>query len=167
MLTTKQRRFAYSMVHTGNIDAAAKVVEITLEVAEQWLNVPEIEQLITHDMVAAIDTAIETRERVIARYANIANADITDYFVPGSNWAALKPAEELTKAQRLAIKEVGANQHGPVLKLHDSIRANDKLCDILALISDSNTDESADEKARRIRTLLQEMEDVTTGVITH
>jgi phage terminase small subunit len=155
------------MVTAGNLEAAADAAEVTLEVAQQWASEPDIKAVISHDQVAALDTATETRERIIARYANIANADITAYFVPGTDYAAIKPPEELTAGQRAAIKKISHNQHGPILELHDAVRANDKLTEICALISDSNNDESADEKAKRIRTLLQEMEDVTTGVTTH
>jgi len=167
MLTTKQRQFAYAMVHAGTIEAAAKAAEITIEIAEQWLVDPDIEAVIFHDKVAAVNTATETRERVIARYAAIANADIIDYFEPDTDCAMLRPLNQLTQQQRLSIKKISHTQHGPVLELYDRLRANDKIAEIIGVLNTHDTGESADEKARRIRTLLQEMEDVTTGVTAH
>lgn len=167
-LTTKQRWFANAMATTSNIEQAAKVAEISLEQAEQWLVHPDIEPVILHDKIAAINTAMETRDRVISRYANIANADLSDYYVKNSNMTQLRDIGDLTVAQRQCIKSVKFTPQGdPILELYDRMRANDKLADILKVVSDDVTGASAEEKASQIRTLLQEMEDVTTGVTTH
>jgi len=167
MLTLKQRRFAYSMVQAGDIGAAAKAAEVTPELAEQWLLDPDIKAVIDHDKVAAIDTATETRERVIARYAAIANADIGDYFMKDTDWSMMKPIDQLTRTQRLCIKKIKPTQHGVELELYDRLRANDKLAELLGLLADGTGDVSAEDKASQIRNLLQEMEDVTTGITTH
>ncbi len=166
-ISIKQRRFAYTLIHTGNIEHAAKAAEISLELAREWERDPDVEAVITHDKVAALNTAFETRERVIARYANIANNDPGDFFLGGEVGWQLKPLELLTADQRRCIKKITRNQWGESVEFYDSMRANDKLAEILRVIVDDVGSQSAEEKASQIRRLLQDMEDATTGVTTH
>lgn len=166
-LSTKQRRFAYTLIHTGSLENAAKVAEISLELAREWENDPDISAVITHDKVAAITTAMETRERVIARYANIANNNPGDFFYGGDLGWQLKAVGDLTDDQLRCIKKITRNQWGESVEFYPADRANDKLADILRVIGDDQRSESAEEKANQIRKLLQDMDDVTTGVTTH
>lgn len=166
-ISTKQRRFAYTLIHTGNIEHAAKAAEISLELAREWERDPDVEAVITHDKVAALNTAMETRERVIARYANIANNNPGDFFVGGEAGWQLKAVGDLTDDQLRCIKKITRNQWGESVEFYPADRANDKLAEILRVIADDMRSESAEEKASQIRRLLQDMEDATTGVTTH
>ena len=168
MLTTKQRMFAYTYSKTRDLASAAKQAEISEVEAGEWLVQPAIQAVILADQIADINTATETRERVISRYAEIANADILDYFVPETQCTILRPLEDLTPAQRRCIKSIKHNAQGvPALELYDRLRATDKIAEIIGILDKNDTGESSEEKAARIRHLLKEMEDVTTGVTTH
>lgn len=166
-LTLKQRWFAHAYVNTGNIEHAAKAAEITVEEAQLWLIEPDISAVIVHDKVAAVTTAMETRDRIMARYAIIANADYGDYFVVGTECSMLIPLDKLTKEQRMCIKKIKHTQHGPELELYDRMHANNKLAEAFKIFADDTVGASVEEKASQIRTLLQEMDDVTDGFTAH
>jgi len=168
MLTEQKRRFAYQVVTTGNLKKAADFVGIDDATAAEWFADPEVNEIMVHDRRAGLTTAMETRERVIARYAEIANGDITEYFKRGGDeagggWFQLKNIDDLTPEQRRRIKKIKPTQHGIELELHDAQRANDKLAEILKLFEDNSDNETAEDKAKLLRQLADEMEGATAG----
>jgi hypothetical protein len=168
MLTEQKRRFAYQVVTTGDLKKAAEFVGIDDETAAAWFADPEINEILVADRAAGLTTAMETRERVIARYAEVAAGDITDYFHDGGaegegGWFRLKDIKDLTPAQRRRIKKIKPTQHGIELELHDPMRANDKLAEIMKLFEANTDSESAEDKAKLLRQLADEMEGVTAG----
>jgi len=167
MLTLKQRRFAYVMSRFDDFELAIKEAEIDRETGVEFLNDADVAATIDTDRLAGIAASLETRERVIARYANWADNDPGDYMLGGEAGWELKPPEMLTPNQRRRIKKISHNQWGTTVEFYDSMRANDKLAELLGLVADTGNDESAEDKAKQIRGLVDEMERATTGVTTH
>jgi hypothetical protein len=178
MLTENKRRFAYQVVTTADVDKAAEFIGIDRATADEWLNDPDVQAAIAHDTAAAVAVAGESRETIIARMVNWANADIGDYFEqrpvappdPDGNaepdaggWFRLKSPGQLTADQRKRIKKIKWTQHGPEIELHDPMRANRDLAEAYAIFENKQEDKRPEDWATQLRELAGEMEKVTSG----
>lgn len=166
-LTFKERRLAYALSKDDDIAKAATEADMTIEQAQAKLAEPEFFELVEADRQAAVTADMETAERIIARYANIANNDPGEFFLGGAAGYEPKPVEMLTREQRQCIKKITHSQHGITIEFHCPMRANDKLAEAKRIFIETDTGETTDEKAARIRQLLRGINDATTGITTH
>lgn len=164
--TIQMRHFMYTMAKHDDLRRAAAAAEVSEDTAKEWLGRPEVAAEIQKDMLANLTTAMETSERIIARYAVLADLDVTEYYMGGdAGWAA-KPIELLTHNQRRRIKKVAFTANGDMnIEFHDPVRALDKLAQIHGLFENELDTETAEQKARQIRDMIKAMEDATR--ITH
>jgi phage terminase small subunit len=103
----------------------------------------------------------ESRDTVLAREINWAQANIKDYFITATDTVAvLKPLEQLTDDQARCIKKLSWNQHGPVLELHDQGRANRNLAEYLGLTQKEGNDLTPEDAASLIAAAMDAMEEV-------
>lgn len=165
-LTYKERRLAYELSKTDDIARAATGSELSIAQAQTLLENPEFFAIVEGDRSAAHASDMETAERIIARYANIANCDPGEFFQGGEMGFEPKPLDQLTKAQRQCIKKLKPSQHGTEIEFHCPMRANDKLAEAKKLFVETETSESADEKAGRIRDLIAGIDSATSGAVT-
>lgn len=163
MLTERQRRFAYQVIATGDKMKAAEFVGIDEATADDWLKNAAVLAAIDHDTRAAVAVAGETRETILARLINIANGDLTEYFVPGSGWQQLKDLDELTPEQRKRIKKVEWTQHGPRIELHDPVRVTIQIAEMTGYFTSVAEDEKPEDLASKLRELADAFEQVTSG----
>jgi len=163
----KQRRLAYEYSRTDDIVKSADAADVPIEEATALIRDPEFIKLVDADRDALLLTEMETAERIIARYANIANNDPGDFFLGGCAGYEPKPVELLTKAQRQCIKKITHSQHGTTIEFHCPMRANDKLAEFRKLFIATESNETTEEKASRIRELLAGIDSATTGITAH
>lgn len=109
----------------------------------------------------------ESRDTVLAREINWAQADIRDYFTAtGDAVAILKPLGQLTDNEARRIKKLSWNQYGPVLELHDPGRANRNLAEYLGLTQKEGNDLTPQDAASLIAAALDAMEETDGAAST-
>lgn len=80
---------------------------------------------------------LDAKEQIVGELAAIAFADIWDFVTEGPDGLTVRPLEDMPPDRRRAVSELalGRTAYGGTvrLKLHDKIRAFDKLCQMLGL----------------------------------
>ena len=91
----------------------------------------------------------DAKDRIVEELAAVAFADIWDYMEPGPDGLTAKPLEELPPTLRRAVAglSVSRTYYGGTIRLrmHDKIRALDKLIQLFGL--NDRVEDKADDKA--------------------
>ena len=96
---------------------------------------------------------LDAKDDIIAELAVLAFADIGDLLVSGPDGLTVKPIDELPPELRRAVAglSISRTAHGIAIRLrmHDKIRALDKLCHMFGLYDRENRP-GADERAKAL-----------------
>lgn len=159
-----QRKFAIAYAENGGLGTkAAETAGYAHPAQEQvrLLKLPNVQEAIRRHTAILLRNANESRETILAREANWAEADIGDYFhETGDMRGALKDLSQLTKLQRQRIKKLSWNRNGPVLELHDPGRANRHLAEYAGMLKQKVSDMTPVEAASAIHDALKAMDEV-------
>ena len=177
----KQRKFAMFYVENGgNGTAAAEAAGYAnpAQSACQNLKLPKVVEAIETYSRLCTRNAGESRETIIAREVNWASGDIRDFFVlkavldnegnpsihPLTGEAEITeemiPITEWTKEQAQRVKKISWNRNGPVLELHDPMRANRNLAEYNGLTVKESDALSADDAANLIGAAMARMDEL-------
>jgi hypothetical protein len=163
----------------GNGTAAAEAAGYGAPATAQYdcLKNPKIKEQIKRYAALCTRNAGESRETIIGREVNWAKAKINDYFndVPliaadGSpvldasgqpaTTTEMKPMSEWTDDQARRVKKISWNRNGPVLELHDPMRANRNLAEYNGLTQKEDQALGAEDAANLIAAALDRMDDL-------
>ncbi len=108
---------------------------------------------------------LNAKDQIIEELASVAFADIWDLVAAGPDGMTVKPLEDLPQAQRRAVSgmSISRTYYGGTirLKMHDKIRALDKLCRLFGLYDQADrADKDAPalgdvERAQRLAAILR------------
>lgn len=160
----KQRKFSMFYVENGgNGTAAAEAAGYAnpAQSACQNLKLPKVAAAIKKYAALCTRNNGESRETIIAREVNWASSDIRDYFVDaGDVTGVLKPMSSWTKEQAQCVKKISWNRNGPVLELHDPMRANRNLAEYNGLTVKEDQALNADDAASLIGAAMARMDEL-------
>ncbi len=165
--TLKRKRFVSHFVRNGGngSKAATDAGYKEYQEAARLLQHAVIRQAIQDELRSALQKEGENSETIIARWANMAQANLADYFkMDQDGEISLKDLDSLTNEQQLRLKKITAtrNQYGQniTVELHDVLKANDRLAEIHGLLRTDANFLPPDETAKEIRDVLRKMDDV-------
>lgn len=158
----KRRKFVIAYCENGgNATAAAESAGFAVPNVEGCRLLKDasvVEAIEKHSKIVAT-VAGETKDTVLGRIINRANADIGDYFLTTEDTqGVLKSLDLLTKAQRQCIKKLSWNQHGPVLELHDPAQADRDLARLMGLEPRENEALTPDDAASLLAAAFERMD---------
>lgn len=177
----KRRRFAIAFAENGgNGTKAAETAGFAFPAQEacRLLKFAEVRAAIESHCAVLRSNANESRETILDREANWARSNIKDYFerVPIVNAEGeqrinphtgqpmfteeMKPLSSLTDEQAKRIKKLSWNREGPVLELHDPMRANRNLAEYAGMLKQKVSDMTPVEAASAIHDALKDMDEV-------
>jgi len=165
--TLKKKRFVSNFVrNNGNgakaaVDAGYTDPSATGRLLQQTL----VRQAIHDELRACLQKEGENSETIIARWANMAQANLADYFkMDQEGELTLVDLTLLTKDQQLRLKKITAtrNQYGQniTVELHDVLKANDRLAEIHNLLKAEQGFLPPDQTAAEIRDAIKKMDAV-------
>ena len=180
LTSIKQRKFVMFYVENGgNAVAAAEAAgyKDASQSAQDCTNNPRIQVEIEKYAALCARNAGESRETIIAREVNWASGKVSDYFrdVPLVNadgepildasgqpatTTEMKPMSEWTDDQARRVKKISWNRNGPVLELHDPMRANRNLAEYNGLTAKEDQALSADDAANLIGAAMARMDEL-------
>lgn len=176
-----QRKFAIAYAENGGLGTkAAETAGYAHPAQEQvrLLKLPKVQEAIRRHSAIVLRNANESRETILGREANWAEADIQDYFervpilkddgTPAINsktgremfTTEMKDITSLPKHISQRIKKLSWNREGPVLELHDPGRANRYLAEYAGMLKQKVSDMTPVEAASAIHDALKEMDKV-------
>ena len=161
--TVKKEKFCYHYARMGVAETAEKAAGYeSVGYGSALLTQRPIRDQVQKEIRNLLRSQGENEDSVIARWARWADADIGDYFDEG--WA-LKDISTLSETARKCIKKVKIthNAHGRNIdfELHDAAKENINLANMMGILKDTGEEsESAEQQAKSIKQMLQEMNEV-------
>jgi hypothetical protein len=177
----KQRKFVMFYVENGgNGTAAAEAAGYSTpsQSAQDCIKNPRIQEQIEKYSALCARNAGESRETILHREVNWASGDIRDFFVmkaildnegnpsihPLTGDAEFTeemiPITEWTKDQAARVKKISWNRNGPVLELHDPMRANRNLAEYNGMLMKEDQALNADDAAALIAASMARMKEL-------
>lgn len=167
----KRRKFVYYFVRNGgHIGKALESAGYAAHSAsggrgDNWWRHAAVQRAINQELRACLQKEGENSETIIARWANLAQANIADYFKMDQDGVLnLIDLDSLSEDQQKRIKKVTAtvNQYGQnvSLELHDVMKANDRLAEIHGVIRNESSSMSPEEAGEAIRRALTQMDKI-------
>jgi len=158
----KREKFCYHFARMGHLGKAEQAAGFAPNSCSNFLMIDEIRERVQQEVRNLLRSAGENEDSVIARWAKWADVDMGDYF--SSGWE-LKDIDSLSEDARKCIKKVkiSNNQFGRNIdfELHDASQANIHLANMMGILkNDDGAGASAEEKAKSIKQMLQEMNEV-------
>lgn len=176
----KQRKFVMFYVENGgNAVSAAEAsgYKDASQSAQDCINNPRIQEQIKLYAALCTRNSGESRETIIAREVAWATGDIRSYFyrkpilkddgTPATDEAGneifteeLRPITDWSKEEAACVKKISWNRNGPVLELHDPMRANRNLAEYNGLTAKEDAALGADDAAALIAAAMDRMEEL-------
>lgn len=180
LTSIKQRKFVMFYVENGgNGTAAAEAAGYSAAAASanDCLKNSTILEWIEKYAALCTRNAGESRETIIHREVQWASADIRGFFTkvpiisddgePATDNAGneifteeLIPITDWTREQAACVKKISWNRNGPVLELHDPMRANRNLAEYNGLTAKEDQALSADDAANLIGAAMARMDEL-------
>lgn len=180
LTSIKQRKFVMFYVENGgNGTSAAEAAGYGAAAtsAIDCLKNPKIQEQISKYAALCTRNSAESRETIIAREVTWATSDIRDFFYKrpllsadgtvSTNEAGedlftdeMKSILDWTKEEAACVKKISWNRNGPVLELHDPMRANRNLAEYNGLTAKEDAALGADDAAALIAAAMGRMEEL-------
>ena len=143
-LTVKKEKFVLSWFETGNKTEAYKQAYDVVNMSDKTIKNKAYELSKKGNIRGTYEELQDrarkrndvTVDRLIRELSYVAFSNFSDML---NENGTLKPINELTKAQKAAIKEIKKTDEGYEYKLHDKINALDKLGRYLGIYERDNT----------------------------
>ena len=172
--TIRRRRFCHNLVRNGGHvgKAALDAGYATRDEGTHLLQLPPIKKYIEIDLRNHLDAETVTEESVVTRWSYWAGVDINDfvekdrrkgrrYKVRIKNpWNMEERARRCIK--KLTVRDLDDGHQEITLELHDAMKANDKLAQMLGLLTPDREQGAidADATARDIWATIKAMEEL-------
>ena len=176
----KQRKFVMFYVENGgNGTAAAEAAGYAAPAVSacNCLKNEKIKEQIKRYSALCARNAGESRETILSREVNWAAGDIRSYFyrkpilmddgTPATNEAGeeifteeMRPITSWSKEEAQRVKKISWNRNGPVLELHDPMRANRNLAEYAGMLRGENEALNAEDAAQLIAAAMERMDDL-------
>jgi phage terminase small subunit len=131
-MTTKEHVFAENYLATFNATDAARKAGYSERTARQQgyenLTKPYIKNYIQERSESVLEKLGVTQERILAEFAKIAFANVTDLFE--NDWK-LKSQSDIPKVSLAAIKNLTKTETGVKVEMHDKLGALLKLWELV------------------------------------
>ena len=177
LTSVRRRRFVIAYVENGfNGTAAAEKAGFkrAAQSASDCLKSRDVQEAIKQYSAMCARNAGESRETIIDREVNWASGDIRDFFrkvpvladdgTPAADQFGneifteeLVPITEWTKAQAQRVKKISWNRNGPVLELHDPMRANRNLAEYEGMLQKEDALLAPEDAASLIAAAMERM----------
>lgn len=174
--TVPRQQFVKFYVATGDAKASGRDAKLPSEdTPEELLQDASIKDAIAELHELVLKRVYESADTITARYSNIAEGDITDYFYVreafyGSSVRAgdvqLRDWRDMPKHMRQRIKKLkvtGTNDPGQTnfeIELHDPMKANDMLVKLLGLDKTDGSGMDAKSTADAIHAFFTELDQI-------
>jgi hypothetical protein len=181
LTSIKQRKFVMFFVENGgNGTAAAEAAGYAAPAASAndcLKNSTICEQIEKYSLLCTRNAG-ESRETILNREVNWASGDIRDFFVlkpildnegnpsihPLTGEAEITeemiPITHWTKEQAQRVKKISWNRNGPVLELHDPMRANRNLAEYSGMLMKEDQALNAEDAASLIGAAMARMDEL-------
>lgn len=180
LTSIKQRKFVMFYVENGgNGTSAAEAAGYAAPSTAQYdcLKSKKVQEQIKRYAALCTRNSGESRETIIAREVTWATSDIRNFFykrpllnndgTPSTNEAGeplatdeMKSILDWTKEEAACVKKISWNRNGPVLELHDPMRANRNLAEYNGLTQKDDAALGADDAAALIAAAMGRMEEL-------
>jgi hypothetical protein len=180
LTSIKQRKFVMFYVENGfNGTSAAEAAGYSAAAASAYdcLKNPAIKEQIKKYAALCARNSGESRETIIGREVIWAKADIRDFFykrpllntdgTPSVDEAGealftdeMKSILDWTKEEAACVKKISWNRNGPVLELHDPMRANRNQAEYIGLTQKEDQALNAEDAAALIGAAMGRMNEL-------
>lgn len=167
-LTEKQARFVAEYLVDLNATEAAKRAgyseKTAYSIGFENLKKPEIQDAIHAAMNARSERTGITQDMVLQELAAIGFSKATDYARIQDGIVIIQDTDGLTDAQKAAIASIEDGKYGVKVRLHDKVRALEKIGEHLGMFS-GNGNNSDPNKAgeNNLLDVIQDAHEVDTG----
>jgi hypothetical protein len=174
LTSIKQRKFVMFYVENGfNGTAAAEAAGYGAPAASAYdcLKNSTIKEQIKKYAALCARNAGESRETIIGREVIWSKGDIREFFVkvpiipddgspPTAFTEEMIPITDWTKEQAACVKKISWNRNGPVLELHDPMRANRNQAEYIGLTAKEDQALGAEDAANLIGAAMARMDEL-------